>query len=78
MPIQGTGSDLSGVVFNSGAQLNVEKCEIFGFTQNGISENTTTSPSSELSVTYDITNRRYRHLLSATNPLFGIIATRLS
>jgi len=34
--INGIGSGLNGVQFNSGKDLNVENCYIFGFTQNGI------------------------------------------
>src|ERR1700738_3806965 len=34
--INGIGSGLNGVVFNSGTSLLVENCDIFGFTQNGI------------------------------------------
>ena len=40
--INGIGTGLHGVLFNSGAQLSVENCDIFGFTQNGISANTST------------------------------------
>jgi hypothetical protein len=34
--INGIGSGLNGIQFNSGKDLNVENCYIFGFTQNGI------------------------------------------
>jgi hypothetical protein len=34
--INGIGSGLNGVQFNSGKDLNIENCYIFGFTQNGI------------------------------------------
>jgi len=34
--INGIGSGLNGIQFNSGKDLNVENCFIFGFTQNGI------------------------------------------
>jgi len=34
--INGIGSGLNGIQFNSGKGLNVENCYIFGFTQNGI------------------------------------------
>jgi hypothetical protein len=38
--ISGTGAGgLNGVLFNSGKDLNIENCYIFGFTQNGISVN---------------------------------------
>ena len=40
--INGIGTGLHGVLFNSGAQLSVENCDIFGFTQSGISANTST------------------------------------
>jgi hypothetical protein len=34
--INGIGSGLNGIQFNSGKALIVQNCEIFGFTQNGI------------------------------------------
>ncbi len=34
--INGISSGLNGVQFNSGKDLNIENCYIFGFTQNGI------------------------------------------
>ena len=34
--INGIGSGINGIQFNSGKDLNVENCYIFGFTQNGI------------------------------------------
>jgi hypothetical protein len=34
--INGIGSGLNGIQFNSGKDLNVENCYIFGFTQNAI------------------------------------------
>ena len=36
LSINGTGTGLSGIVFNSGASLTVENCQIFGFASNGI------------------------------------------
>lgn len=34
--INGIGSGFNGIQFNSGKDLNIENCFIFGFTQNGI------------------------------------------
>lgn len=34
--INGIGSGINGIQFNSGKSLEVENCEVFGFTQNGI------------------------------------------
>jgi hypothetical protein len=34
--INGIGSGLNGIQFNSGKDLNVENCYVFGFTQNGL------------------------------------------
>lgn len=53
--INGIGSGLNGVLFNSGAQLSVENCDIFGFTQSGISANTSTVSDLYVTNTY-ITN----------------------
>jgi hypothetical protein len=53
--INGIGSGLNGVLFNSGAQLSVENCDIFGFTQSGISTNTSTVSDLYVTNTY-ITN----------------------
>jgi hypothetical protein len=36
LSINGTGTGQSGIVFNSGAALIVENCQIFGFASNGI------------------------------------------
>jgi hypothetical protein len=36
LSINGTGTGLSGIVFNSAASLTVENCQIFGFASNGI------------------------------------------
>jgi len=36
LTINGTGTGLSGIVFNSGAALIVENCQVFGFASNGI------------------------------------------
>jgi hypothetical protein len=46
--INGVSSGLNGIQFNSGKDLNVENCYIFGFTQNGI--NITLNQSSQASV----------------------------
>ncbi|HTV26502.1 MAG TPA: hypothetical protein VMF32_01840 [Xanthobacteraceae bacterium] len=49
--LAGTSSGgLNGILFNSGKQLNVENCDIFGFTQSGIAVNSSTT-TSELYVT---------------------------
>ena len=53
--INGIGTGLNGVLFNSGAQLSVENCDIFGFTQSGISANTSTVSDLYVTNTY-ITN----------------------
>jgi hypothetical protein len=72
--INGLNSGINGIAFNSGAQLNVENCEIFGFTQNGINANTTTTPQSELYVTdTTITNSGNGISLAATTGLYGVI-----
>jgi hypothetical protein len=36
LSINGVGTGLDGIKFNSGAQLSIEKCIIFGFTGNGV------------------------------------------
>jgi hypothetical protein len=36
LSINGTGTGLSGIVFNAAASLTVENCQIFGFASNGI------------------------------------------
>jgi hypothetical protein len=36
LSINGTGTGQSGIVFNSGAALIVENCQVFGFASNGI------------------------------------------
>jgi hypothetical protein len=70
--INGLNSGINGIAFNSGMQLNVENCEIFGFTQNGINANTTSSPSSELYITNTtITNSGNGVALATTTGLFG-------
>jgi hypothetical protein len=72
--INGLNSGINGIAFNSGAQLNVENCEIFGFTQNGINANTTTTPQSELYVTNTtITNSGNGIALATTPGLYGVI-----
>jgi len=52
--INGIGTGLNGVLFNSGTQL-IENCDIFGFTQSGISANTSTVSDLYVTNTY-ITN----------------------
>jgi hypothetical protein len=50
--INGVKSGLNGIQFSSGAQLSVENCDIFGFTQSAINVNATaTTGSAELYVT---------------------------
>jgi len=53
--INGLNSGLNGILYNSGAQLSVENCDIFGFTQSGISANTSTVSDLYVTDTY-ITN----------------------
>lgn len=36
LDLNGSGTGLDGIRFGSGAQLSVEQCFIFGFTQNGV------------------------------------------
>jgi hypothetical protein len=69
--INGIKAGLNGVLYNSGAQLNVENCEIFGFTQSGIS--VSTSAVSELYVTNTfITSSQNGISLSSTaTQIFG-------
>jgi hypothetical protein len=43
LDIEGLGTGLSGIVFNSGSALHVERCTIRGFTQFGIVHNTPTT-----------------------------------
>jgi hypothetical protein len=45
LSINGIGTGLSGVVFNSGAALIVENCNIMGFVSNGILVSTSTGTS---------------------------------
>jgi hypothetical protein len=50
--ITGNGGGLNGIVYSSGAQLSVENCDIFGFSQSAINANiTATTGSAELYVT---------------------------
>ena len=44
--INGIGSGINGIQFNSGKDLNIESCYIFGFTQNGINISLTADGSS--------------------------------
>jgi hypothetical protein len=74
LSINGANSGINGIAFNSGAQLNVQNCQIFGFTQNGINANAATSPQSELYVTNTtITNSANGIALATTKGLFGVI-----
>ncbi|MFI5103563.1 MAG: right-handed parallel beta-helix repeat-containing protein [Terriglobales bacterium] len=52
--INGIGSGLNGIQFNSGKALGVENCAIFGFTGNGI--NVTTAGSRVWVTDTDVTN----------------------
>jgi hypothetical protein len=45
LSINGIGAGLSGIVFNSGAALIVENCNIMGFASNGILVSTSTGTS---------------------------------
>ena len=45
LSINGTGTGLSGILFNSGAALIVQNCDIFGFASNAIAISTTTGTS---------------------------------
>jgi hypothetical protein len=70
--INGINTGLNGILYLSGAQLNVENCEIFGFTQSGISAST--SAVSELYVTNTfITSSQNGISLTTTKSLFGAI-----
>jgi len=53
--LQTASPGVNGIVFNSGAMLSVEKCEIFGFNTAGISTNTSTNSSLNVTDT-NITN----------------------
>jgi hypothetical protein len=55
LSLNGIGTGLAGIRFLAGAQLNVERCAVFGFTGNGIDVNTTTSSNVNVTNTY-ITN----------------------
>jgi hypothetical protein len=68
--LNGIKAGLNGIVFNSGAQLDVENCEIFGFTQSGIS--VSTSAVSELYViNTSITSSQNGISLTTTSTMFG-------
>lgn len=70
--LNGLNQGLSGVVYNSAAQLSIENCSIFGFTQNGINVNT--SGASELYVTNtSMTNVANGINLSTTSSIFAAI-----
>ena len=68
--INGIKAGLNGILYNSGAQLDVENCEIFGFTLAGI--NVSTTAVSELYVTNTfITSSQTGISLSTTSQIFG-------
>jgi hypothetical protein len=48
--VQTASPGLSGVLFNSGAFLHIENCDIFGFSQNGVFVNVNTTGNVGLSV----------------------------
>jgi hypothetical protein len=45
LTINGGGTGLSGITFNSGAALIVENCVVFGFASNGVAVSTSTGTS---------------------------------
>ena len=69
--INGLGTGLNGILYNSGAQVSVENCDIFGFIQNGISANTSTVSDLYVTNTY-ITNSANGISLATTSP--GLLA----
>jgi hypothetical protein len=52
---QTSNGGLNGIVYNSGGQLSIENCDIFGFTQSAINANTSTTSELYVTNTY-ITN----------------------
>ncbi len=76
--INGLNSGLNGILYNSGAQLSVENCDIFGFTQSGIGANTSTTSELYVTNTY-ITHSANGISLATTAPLFlgNIVGTRI-
>jgi hypothetical protein len=69
--INGLGSGLNGILYNSGAQVSVENCDIFGFTQSAISANTSTVSELYVTDTY-ITNSANGITLATTSA--GLLA----
>ena len=69
--INGLGTGLNGVLYNSGAQVSIENCDIFGFTQSGISANTSTASEIYITNTY-ITNSTNGITLATTSA--GLLA----
>jgi len=52
---QTSNGGVNGIVYNSGGQLTIENCDIFGFTQSGIAASTSTTSELYVTNTY-ITN----------------------
>jgi len=52
LSINGFSTGTNGINFLSGAQLSVERCLVFGFTQNAININTSTAASVYITNTY--------------------------
>jgi hypothetical protein len=69
--LQGIGAGLNGVLYLSGAQLSVENCDIFGFTQNGISVTTTGTNELYVTNTYITNTPNGISLAPTAGSLFG-------
>ena len=67
LSINGSGTGLDGIKFNSGAQLSVEHCFILGFTQNAIEVALSTAADVYITNTY-ITNVNKGVLATTTVP----------
>jgi hypothetical protein len=67
------GSGLTGIQFNSGAQLTVENCAIYGFSTAGIGTSTSASASMNITNTYITNTPNGISLTASAGNLYGAI-----